>query len=54
MQTQAEIELDKVRHELNNPKLALFQTTKLQRKLGELLRQVEQEQADESSDSVRS
>ena len=51
--TQAEIELDQVRHELNNPKLALFQTTKLQRKLGELLRQVEQEQADADSHSTR-
>lgn len=39
----AQEELDQVRHELNNPKLALFQTTKLQRRLGELLRQVEQE-----------
>lgn len=52
--TQAEIELDETRHKLNDPKLALFQTTKLQRRLGELLRQVEQEQADANSHSTRS
>lgn len=51
--TQAEIELGQVRHELNNPKLKLFETQKLQRKLGELLRQVEQEQADANSHSSR-
>lgn len=43
VKTPAEIELDETRHKLNDPKLALFQTTKLQRRLGELLRQVEQE-----------
>lgn len=43
MATQAEIELSATRHALNNPKLKLFETTKLQRKLGELLRQVEKE-----------
>ena len=45
MKTQAEIELDEIRHKLNSPKLALFQTTKLQRRLGELLREIEHEQA---------
>ena len=43
MKTQAQIELDETRHALNNPKLKLFETTKLQWRLGELLRQVEKE-----------
>lgn len=48
MPTQAEIELDETRHALNDPKLKLFETTKLQRLLGELLRQVEQESKDDN------
>lgn len=50
MTTQAEIELDATRHALNDPKLKLFETTKLQRLLGELLRQVEHEK--ESTDDA--
>lgn len=52
MPTQAEIELDETRHKLNDPKLKLFETTKLQRLLGELLREVEQERKDDDTETA--